>query len=334
MVGGKEGDDMSSTTVTPASTTDVPEAHAGRMTALEAAARRMPATATLDDLVGLAGRARRFVDEHTLDALTELADVGSPAGAVLIHDLPVGDVPATPLRPGAPTGKDRVSELVLLTAARLLGQPVGYRPEHGGQVVQDIIPTPEAARRQVSTSSDVELAFHTETAFHRHKPRYLLLLCLRGDPAAATTLCSVHDVLAGASPRTREVLAEPRFRIGVDESFTGERTAHLSEPIAVLGGTPSEPSLTFDADLMVGVDGEAQAALDEVTAIVAARHRSVTLQRGDLLVIDNLMAVHGRAPFTARFDGTDRWLQRTFVVSDLASSAPDRAGRIVETRVV
>ena len=52
---------------------------------------------------------------------------------------------------------------------------------------------------------------------------------------------------------------------------------------------------------------------------------------GDLLIIDNTVAVHGRSPFTPRFDGTDRWLQRTFVVSDLAPSAADRRGRVITT---
>ncbi|MGE0137021.1 MAG: L-asparagine oxygenase, partial [Ilumatobacteraceae bacterium] len=53
---------------------------------------------------------------------------------------------------------------------------------------------------------------------------------------------------------------------------------------------------------------------------------------GDLLVVDNTVAVHGRSPFLPRFDGTDRWLQRTFVVSDLLPSAAERTGRVVTTR--
>jgi L-asparagine oxygenase len=56
------------------------------------------------------------------------------------------------------------------------------------------------------------------------------------------------------------------------------------------------------------------------------------LTTGDLLVVDNLLAVHGRSPFAARFDGSDRWLQRAFVVSDLAPSTADRRGRVVVTR--
>ncbi len=63
----------------------------------------------------------------------------------------------------------------------------------------------------------------------------------------------------------------------------------------------------------------------------SACHTSVALEAGDLLVVDNTVAVHGRTPFTARFDGTDRWLQRSFVVSDLAPSAADRRGRVITT---
>ena len=44
------------------------------------------------------------------------------------------------------------------------------------------------------------------------------------------------------------------------------------------------------------------------------------------------MAVHGRSSFPARFDGTDRWLQRAFVVADLAPSAAERQGRVITTR--
>jgi L-asparagine oxygenase len=42
--------------------------------------------------------------------------------------------------------------------------------------------------------------------------------------------------------------------------------------------------------------------------------------------------VHGRSPFTPRFDGSDRWLQRTFVVSDHTAADGERAGRIIGTR--
>ena len=118
------------------------------------------------------------------DALARFASQSNRAGALLIRNIPIGPLPPTPGAPGAPTGKDLATELALLTVARRLGEPVGYVPEHGGRIVQNIVPTRHDADRQTSTSSRSNLMFHTETAFHPHRPRYLLLLCLRGDPAA------------------------------------------------------------------------------------------------------------------------------------------------------
>lgn len=40
---------------------------------------------------------------------------------------------------------------------------------------------------------------------------------------------------------------------------------------------------------------------------------AVALTPGDVLVVDNDLVVHGRVPFKARYDGTDRWLKRSSV---------------------
>ncbi|MGZ4706407.1 MAG: TauD/TfdA family dioxygenase [Acidimicrobiales bacterium] len=284
------------------------------------------------DFLRAAAHAGRLLSAPVHDALVDLVDEGAPAGAILIHDLPVGDVPATPSAPTDATSKDSVSEFVLLTVARRLGQPVGYEPEHGGQVVQNLLPTAADAGRQTSTSSAVDLEFHTETAFHRHKPRYLLLLCLKGDPEARTLLCAIGEVVDRLPLGVRQVLREPRFRTGIDESFTGERTDRLGHLVPVLAGTEESPTFTFDADLMVGIDDEAAAALEALRVAIRQEHVGVALRTGDMLVVDNSVSVHGRSSFQARFDGTDRWLQRTFVVSDLAASATERRGRVITTR--
>ncbi|MCU1352351.1 MAG: L-lysine 3-hydroxylase [Acidimicrobiales bacterium] len=225
-----------------------------------------------------------------------------------------------------------MSELALLTVARALGQPVGFAPEHGGRLIQDLLPTVDGAQEQTSTSSAVELEFHTETAFHPHRPRYLLLLCLRGDPAAVTLLCSVRQVVDQLPLAVRHALSEPRFRTGVDESFTGHRAQRRGRLVPVLSGHPDRPTLTFDADLMAGIDPEAADALATFRDLALERRIGVVLEPGDLLVVDNHACIHGRSAFPARFDGTDRWLQRTFVVADLAPSAAERTGRVITTR--
>jgi L-asparagine oxygenase len=332
-------------------------------------AHRTPPTVLVDDfvspavsgddvlsesLVQDAGYATRTLPAALYNALSDFSVDAGVTGALLVRGVGIGELPATPPTPGAAahSGKDLISEFNLLTVARALGQPVGYLPEHGGDIVQNIVPVQASANRQVSTSSKVQLMFHTEAAFHPHRPRYLLLLCLRGDASASTTLSSIREVAPLLDPAVVEVLFQPRFRTAPDESYlrspNSARTESLpTDPsdslrspldrslgaaMAVLGGSRQAPTLVFDADLMVGIDDEAADALKVLSAAVAAHHTGVVLEPGDLLVIDNTVAVHGRSPFTPRFDGTDRWLQRTFVVSDLAPSAADRVGRIIATQ--
>ena len=268
----------------------------------------------------------------------EGARTGIASGALLIPNMAIGHVPPTPASIEVLAKTDRTSERALLGVASMLGEPIGYAQEHGGNIVQDLFPLASSVGRQLSTSSGVELAFHTETAFHPHKPHFLLLLCLRGDPAAATTLCSVKDIVAPLSAGTLAILRQPRFRCGVDESF-GPGSAHHRGPAWL---TPDMPVLcehingsfefTFDGELTIGIDREAEEALDEVRHAIESARTSLTLATGNLLIIDNHQAVHGRSPFTARFDGTDRWLQRTFVLDDLAPSVGERVGRVITTR--
>jgi L-asparagine oxygenase len=288
-------------------------------------------TAGPEQFVRAAGHASRSLPAVVHDALVDFADDAHQSGALLLRGLPIGDLPSTPRSPTSPAGKDSVSEFTLLTIARRLGQPVGYEPEHGGDLVQNIVPTEAAVDRQVSTSSKVNLMFHTEAAFHPHRPRYLLLLCLRGDPSARTTLSSIRQVVPQLSADVVDVLFQQRFRTAVDESYLDGRTGALSAPMAVLTGDRLRPSMVFDADLMFGIDEEAGDALRLLGDATAACHASVALEAGDLLIVDNAVAVHGRSSFAPRFDGADRWLQRTFVVSDLASSAGDRRGRVITT---
>ncbi len=284
-----------------------------------------------------AGHAARLLPAIVHDALVDFADEGHQSGALLLRGLPIGELPPTPDRPTAPTAKDMWTEFLLLTVARRMGQPIGYLPEHGGDVVQNIVPTRNNLARQTSTSSKVDLLFHTETAFHPHRPRYLLLLCLRGDSRAKTTLASIRDALPMLSEQTVAILRQPRFRTATDESFrsisvhTNEGTPRPGAPIAALTGTDDSPTLIYDADLMTGIDPDADAALSELTAALQQVHDGIVLEPGDLLVVDNYTAVHGRTSFEPRFDGTDRWLQRSFVVSDLAPSAHERLGRIITT---
>jgi len=43
----------------------------------------------------------------------------------------------------------------------------------------------------------------------------------------------------------------------------------------------------------------------------------VVLRPGDVAFLDNYRVVHGREPFTPRYDGHDRWLKRVNLIRDI-----------------
>jgi hypothetical protein len=51
-----------------------------------------------------------------------------------------------------------------------------------------------------------------------------------------------------------------------------------------------------------------------------ANLEDVVVHAGEVLFIDNFRAVHGRRPFQAAYDGTDRWLKKLVLSRDLRSS--------------
>jgi hypothetical protein len=90
-------------------------------------------------------------------------------------------------------------------------------------------------------------------------------------------------------------------------------------------------SLIYDQLLMRGTTPRAIAALSALHDAVKHSTQQVVLAAGDILVIDNHRAVHGRTPFAPRYDGTDRWLKRALVVQSLDDI--DAIGRVIQTRL-
>ncbi len=71
--------------------------------------------------------------------------------------------------------------------------------------------------------------------------------------------------------------------------------------------------------------GSVDRQLDPADADACERlARTLRLTPGDLVIIDNRVTVHGRTAFQPRYDGADRWLQRTYVTTDLRRSRDHR----------
>ncbi|MFJ1767910.1 TauD/TfdA family dioxygenase [Amycolatopsis sp. NPDC088138] len=270
-------------------------------------------------------------------ALLDLRAKGSTAGGLLIRNVPLGNVPATPEHADLGTGTMLSAAKALSVLVAPLGEQFGFKPELGGQIIQDILPVAGFEETQQSISSTSLLEMHCETAFTDTRADFIALLCLRADPEhpAATLLSPVSDVLARLDHDTCKALRQSRFATTVDGSFlrgSGIPGPLYVQPIRVLTGSEDTPRLRCDFAETIGLDSDSQSALDRLHQAASEAARRIYLEPGDLLIVDNHGSFHGRSPFPRRGDGRDRWLLRAFIARDLARSAANRPGngRIVE----
>jgi L-asparagine oxygenase len=271
-------------------------------------------------------------------ALDRFGRVGSATGTFLVRGAPVDEAPPTPPDNTRHVGEETGTARLQAVLNHRLGEMVGYEAEGWGRLFQDMVPSRAAAMIQISLSSGVELELHTEQAFSPLRPDYVSLACLRGDERARTYVFPARRLVALLAPEEVRMLRRPLWVTRVDASFClsglASASGDLRGPMPILTGSPDDPQIVLDQDLMRGTTAPAQRLLERIIALYL-RHRSAhVLRPGDVLLLDNLRAVHGRSPFAPRYDGRDRFVLRTFVVRDLAGSdhARPEGGRIIGAR--
>ncbi|MFC9242056.1 TauD/TfdA family dioxygenase [Streptomyces decoyicus] len=276
------------------------------------------------------GRARRAWSElpaGLTGGLREFRKDSGRTGTMLIHGLPVGGavLPPTPNRPGSVQREASMSAAVLAMVASGLGDPAAYRPEKTGAIVQDVVPVPGQEDYQ-SNAGSVLLTFHTENAFHAHRPDFVMLLCLRADHegvAGLRTAC-IREVLPLLTEESRQALFSAEFVTAPPPSFGMDGMG--AEPHAVLYGAVEDPDICVDLAATEPRTQRAKEAMAELQELFDRTAQTVRLVPGDLAIVDNRVTVHGRTSFRPRYDGQDRWLQRTFVLTDLRRSRGHRDG--------
>ncbi|OZM72914.1 L-asparagine oxygenase [Amycolatopsis antarctica] len=266
-------------------------------------------------------------------ALSAFRRHSGSGGALVIRNLPVDkdNLPDTPSADGSVLREATVSAATLMLIAHGLGDPGAFRAEKSGALVQNVVPVPGREELQANSGS-VRLTFHTENAFHQHRPDFVLLLCVRPDheeTAELRTVCS-RQVLPKLSEPARESLCSASFLTEAPPSF-GD-SAGKAEAHPVLPGDLDDPNLRIDEAATTPLTPEAEEAKAELSGLFESSYSAVRLKAGDLAIVDNRVTVHGRSAFTPRYDGRDRWLQRTFAFADLRRSRDhrDNDGHVLE----
>jgi Fe(II)/alpha-ketoglutarate-dependent arginine beta-hydroxylase len=283
---------------------------------------------------------------------TEFRLTGRPYGGLVVAGLPVNESALGPTpdaytdNPDAP--EVRQAEATLLLLGSLLGDPISFATQQHGRIVLDVFPVSGHEESQLGSSSTANLEWHNEDAFHPHRADWIMLLGLRNRDQVPTTFGPVQDL--DMDDELRDILFQERFIILPDESHTVEFN-HVTTGVAdhervdeafsritdmvknpkaipILSGDRRAPFIRIDPAFMERDLGDevAERALEQVIGAIDARLRDVVLDTGELFIIDNKRAVHGRKPFKARYDGTDRWLRRINVAADLRPSEDRRTG--------
>lgn len=289
--------------------------------AIRTAAERITAhpNESPDDFGRQALAAAFSLPEEVRAAVLNFAEVGSEAGIMVVRGLYVDeDLADTPLDNKSGLGARTVFAKEMAMLAHLLGSMVAYEAEGNGHLIQDMVPNPKLAVTQQSQGSKVELEAHTEQCFSDFKPDYVILGALRGDENANTYAFSGRKLVQHMSAEEVAKLRQPLWATTIDESFQPyiPNPDDVRGPFPILTGPEDDPYIRVDQELMHGITADAQRLLRKVVDTYIEHRDAHVLQPGDLLMLDNLRAMHGRSMFTPRFDGKDRFIARGFVVRD------------------
>lgn len=244
---------------------------------------------------------------------------GNKNGFLHFENLRIGPIPATPISWNQLVKRDITSEKLLLQTTSLLGEPIGYTQESNGALINNFFPQQSQAKSATSDSYDTELDLHTENAFHAVQPEHLVLLCLRQDPLkeAVTYITSIDRILPHLTDDDISFFFTEPYNFLSDYSHTEKNCRiDVGQEQTVLYGDRAAPMFRFDPHFMVARSAQGQAQLEKLRAIAWDVAQPVLLKARDMLIIDNRKTAHARSPFTARFDGTDRWIQRAFAISN------------------
>ncbi|KOU24194.1 oxygenase [Streptomyces sp. WM6372] len=243
--------------------------------------------------------------------------VDTADGLFILRGLEVDDqaIGATPSSWATAGDSGALYDIALLLLSTVMGNPIAWEGQQNGRFVHNIVPAAGHETEQTGASSAVLLSPHTEDAFHPGRAHLLMLGCMRNHDNIATTAASIRKTRL--ADEDIDLLTRPALPILPDDAYEEAQGYADEAPPAVPALFAAEDGMTMRFDPAYTPLDEADEAYrgaygrlsDELARVSVA----VSLSPGDILIVDNDLVVHGRVPFQARYDGTDRWLKRASI---------------------
>lgn len=218
-------------------------------------------------------------------------------------------------------------------ASSCVGYVFGWSTQQAGKLIHDLIPQKNRGSAQTGYGSSSELLMHTEDSFHEFRAEYVCMFGIRNDGIVPTTLTSIKDLELDTD--SYNTLYNKVCPLLPDESHVDK--AQLSSEadnviqneesnIHTFYGAKSNPYICFDpayTNLEV-LDEDFVKAYVDLEKEIAKKVHDLIIEPGDVCIIDNRKVVHGRRAFFPSFDGTERWLKRINITTNLRRSAAHR----------
>jgi alpha-ketoglutarate-dependent taurine dioxygenase len=258
------------------------------------------------------------------EALDLLREAVEHPGALLLRNLPIDTkLPDTPQEYKYPISEKitYISEGALTLIGCYLGSIFSFREEHEGVLIRSI--TPNNKKNSAVTGGSYgthELKLHTEVAWADHRPDFIILFCLRKNPLspAITTISFSQRAYEQLSPDDKVNLRLPAFHIALPELFRSiENNEKLwSEKVSIISGPENAISVRANFNFMRCFNIQISKSLKAFEDSSLKYIEEISLNPGDMLILDNRKVLHGRYGFAAAFNGQDRWLQQVYAYAD------------------
>ncbi|MGR7024456.1 TauD/TfdA family dioxygenase [Geodermatophilus sp. URMC 62] len=206
-----------------------------------------------------------------------------------------------------------------LAVCAVVAEPASYDVEQSGRLIHHLV----AQRGQEHTLTGrggAPLGQHNDLAALNDTPEALIITGLRaGDPPVPTLVAGLEAALRLLSPRERQALEQPDWDIAMPYAYeeaaraAGQEVTRNVPLVQRLPDGRRRIRAAFYGDRTRPLSRQAEAVTRKLRTALDNVAEPVALYPGDVVVIPNRSATHGRGQVPSRHTGTDRWLLRTSV---------------------
>lgn len=254
---------------------------------------------------------------------------GSFDTSELAHQTPQSFLPVPS---NATTIKARITALLLMRLASAV--PVAYRSENDGGLFVNLSAIPGSGR--LAEKSIKSMRGHTDgvsfpfpynpsdgtySQMISPSPDIVCLICLRNPDLVPTKVSEVDASMRRLDGQTIQELLKQKYIIGCQNTFrSGTKKIlgdyHIAENAEVFRLNTGVYEVRFSHSKVVAEEHDTQgkAALNAFEQATNDTMADLTLNPGDVVLINNRRMLHGRGRVSEGYGGETRWLLRSYAM--------------------